>query len=182
MTRTRLLLTALAAATVLATAGAGYWYTTFDDMAATQTLCLPEDTTDRDKAGNVGTVAIVTVDRTVEYREEEPELEGGVVMSAVTVTEPLKGAPPASMVIGQSAVLDAKGRALAAGEPDYAPLRPGRRYVIGLTDTHEYRDGWVWFAVSADGRLGRERARWKDAVAHQNAPRADHRCDDVTAD
>lgn len=38
------------------------------------------------------------------------------------------------------------------------------RYVIGLTDTREYRDGWVWFAMSADDRLGTERARWKNTV------------------
>ncbi|MFE3947185.1 hypothetical protein ACFXPV_35800 [Streptomyces sp. NPDC059118] len=124
MTRTHFPLTALAATIMLATAGTGYWYTARDGATSVHAVCLPEDNADRNKVGNGGTAAIVIVEWPVEYREEEPDLESGVLMSAVTVTEPLKEAPPTSMVIGQSVVLDGKKRAPATGEPDYALHHP----------------------------------------------------------
>ncbi|MFF6772044.1 hypothetical protein ACFY8W_00580 [Streptomyces sp. NPDC012637] len=55
---------------------------------------VPEDATDRDKAGDAPTVTLVTVDRTVEYREEEPGDGSGVRLSRVTVAEALRPRVP----------------------------------------------------------------------------------------
>lgn len=87
-------------------------------------MCLPEDNNDRDKVGNKrdGRDRHRGVDGRVP--RGGADLESGVLMSAVTVTEPLKEDPPTSMVIGQSVVLDGNERALATGEPDYALHHP----------------------------------------------------------
>ncbi|MEU8529329.1 hypothetical protein AB0C77_27640 [Streptomyces sp. NPDC048629] len=166
MTRTRISLAALGVLFVLGGgAGGYYWYAGLDAASGVSAVCVPEDATDRDKAGNVATVAVVTVDAHVANG-------GGVRLSRVTVHDVLKGDPGATLVIGQSVPVP------GSHDDAFVPLAPGHRYVVGLKEATEYRDGWVWFATSADNDLTAARARWADAVAHQNPPRPDRRCDD----
>ncbi|MEU4063439.1 hypothetical protein AB0F25_13560 [Streptomyces wedmorensis] len=185
MQHKRTTLTVLAAAAVLTTAGAA-WYTTLDapthtdPPTAAHGVCLPATDTDEDKAGYSHTIAVVTVDRTVEYREEG-EAPGGALLSKVTVVEPLKGTPPATMTIGQS-VLRQTGGGYAKTKPAYLPLEPGHRYVVGTVPDPNYDDGWVWFATSADDDLTAATTRWTRAVTHQIAPHPDPACNDVIDD
>ncbi|ALO13607.1 hypothetical protein AQF52_8026 [Streptomyces venezuelae] len=129
MKHKRTTLTMLAAAAVLTTAGAA-WYTTLDTPAGegppsgAHGLCLPTTETDEDKAGYAHTIALVSVDRTVEYREESPDA-GGALVSAVTTLQPLKGTPPKRMTIGQSVLQTGSG--YARTKPAYLPLEPGHR-------------------------------------------------------
>ncbi|SEE59626.1 hypothetical protein [Streptomyces sp. TLI_105] len=185
MKHKRTTLTVLAAAAVLTTAGAA-WYTTLDtpaDSAPPSTahgMCLPATDTDEDKAGYAQTIALVTVDRTAEYREEG-EAPGGALLSKVTVVEPFKGTPPATMTIGQS-VLRQAGGGYAKTKPAYLPLEPGHRYIVGTVPDPAYGDGWVWFATDADNDLTAATARWTRAIDHQIAPHPDPACDDVATD
>ncbi|MFE5597394.1 hypothetical protein [Streptomyces sp. NPDC056549] len=185
MKHKRTTLTVLAAAAVLTTAGAA-WYTTLGTPAgsappaAAHGMCLPATDTDEDKAGYAHTIALVTVDRTVEYREED-EAPGGALLSKVTVVEPLKGSPPKTMTIGQSVLRQADGR-YAKTKPAYMPLEPGHRYIVGTVPDLAYGDGWVWFATAADNDLPTVTNRWTHAIDHQIAPRPDPACDDVVVD
>ncbi|MFS0698116.1 hypothetical protein [Streptomyces nitrosporeus] len=182
MKHKRVTLTALAAATVLVTAGAA-WYTTLDashqdsSPAAVHGLCLPATETDEDKAGYAQTIALVAVERTLEYREESADA-GGTLMSEVTVLDALKGDPPKTMTVGQSA-LPVAGGGYVRTKPAYLPLEPGHRYVIGAVPDGAYEDGWVWFATTADTGLPAVTARWKRAIAHQAAPHPDSACEDT---
>ncbi|PWG09697.1 hypothetical protein DF268_31215 [Streptomyces sp. V2] len=93
---------ALATATaVLCATAAGVWYAGSSGGDEIASVCVPAYERDVDKAGYAAVVAVVTVTRTVGYLEEEAELPGGVLMSALRVDEPLKGAPPAEMAVGQ---------------------------------------------------------------------------------
>lgn len=126
VTRTRFLSTHLPTPSCLPRPGAvtGTSPRRRDDATAVHSVCLPEDNNDRDKVGNKrdGRDRHRGVDGRVP--RGAADLESGVLMSAVTVTEPLKEDPPTSMVIGQSVVLDGNERALATGEPDYALHHP----------------------------------------------------------
>ncbi|MFE5710322.1 hypothetical protein ACFQ7J_05755 [Streptomyces sp. NPDC056501] len=143
-------------------------------------VCLPANDTGEDKAGYAQTIALVTVDRTVEYREED-ETPGGALLSKVTVVERLKGIPPTTMTIGQS-VLRQEGGGYAKTKPSYLPLEPGHRYVVGTLPDPAYGDGWVWFATAADNDLTAATTRWTRAVDQQAAPHPDTACNDVTND
>lgn len=185
MKHKRTTLTVLAAAAVLTTAGTA-WYTTLDTPtgsgppAEAHGVCLPANDTDEDKAGYAQTIALVTVDRTVEYREED-EAPGGALLSKVTVVERLKGSPPTTMTIGQSVLREAGG-GYAKTKPAYLPLEPGHRYVVGTVPDPAYGDGWVWFATAADNDLTAATTRWTRAVDHQVAPHPDPACNDVIND
>lgn len=185
MKHKRTTLTVLAAAAVLTTAGAA-WYTTLDTPtgsgppAEAHGLCLPATHTDEDKAGYAQTIALVTVDRMVEYREED-ETPGGALLSKVTVVERLKGSPPTTMTIGQSVLREAGG-GYAKTKPSYLPLEPGHRYVVGTVPDPAYGDGWVWFATAADNDLTAATTRWTRAVDRQVAPHPDPACNDVIND
>lgn len=182
MKPTHTLAVALAAGAVVATAAAGAWYTTLDTDGPTTTAshgsCVPAYDSDTDKAGYAHTVAVVTVTRTVEYREED-ELPGGVLMSDLRVDEPLKGTPPAALTVGQGVGRTAQGGYTTADAGSYPVLTPGHRYVVGLIPSTSYEDGWLWFADAADTGLDSRRTRWRTAVAHEAAPHPDRRCDDV---
>ncbi|MEU1863655.1 hypothetical protein [Streptomyces gardneri] len=181
MKHKRATLSVLAAAAVLTTAGAA-WYTTLDTPAGegppsgAHGLCLPATDTDEDKAGYAHTIALVSVERTVEYREESADA-GGALVSAVTILQPLKGTPPKQMTVGQS-VLQAGG-GYAMTKPAYLPLEPGHRYVVGIVPDSDYGDGWVWFATAADSDPAAATARWTRAVARQIAPHPDPACTDL---
>ncbi|WP_329624730.1 hypothetical protein OG357_33850 [Streptomyces sp. NBC_01255] len=185
MKHKRTTLTILAAAAVLTTAGAA-WYTTLDTPtgsgppAEAHRLCLPATDTDEDKAGYAQTIALVTVDRTVEYREGD-EAAGGALLSKVTVAQRLKGSPPTTMTIGQS-VLRQAGGGYTKTKPSYLPLEPGHRYVVGTVPDPAYGDGWIWFATAADNDLTAATTRWTRAVDRQVAPHPDPACNDVIND
>ncbi|MFD0153718.1 hypothetical protein ACWGQ4_28640 [Streptomyces sp. NPDC055721] len=185
MKHKRTTLTVLAAAAALTTAGAA-WYTTLDTPTGNGPptdaygLCLPANDTDEDKAGYAQMIALVTVDRTVEYREED-ETPGGTLLSKVTIVEPLKGTPPERMTIGQS-VLRQTGGGYAKTKPAYLPLEPGHHYVVGTVPDPAYGDGWVWFATAADNDLTAATTRWTRAVDHQAAPHPHTACNDVIND
>ncbi|MFD3997179.1 hypothetical protein [Streptomyces sp. NPDC058583] len=185
MKHKRTTLTVLAAATVLTTAGAA-WYTTLDTPTHSgpptlaHGVCLPANDTDEDKAGYAHTIALVTVDRTVDYREED-EAPGGVLLSKVRVVQSLKGAPGATLTIGQS-VLRQADDTYAKTKPAYMPLEPGHRYVVGTVPDPAYDDGWVWFATTADNDPTAAATRWTRAVTHQVAPHPDPACNDVIND
>ena len=185
MKHKRTTLSVLAAAAVLTTAGAA-WYTTLDTPTGsgpptgTHGVCLPATETDEDKAGYAQTIALVTVESTVEYREED-EAVGGALLSKVTVVEPLKGSPPTTMTIGQS-VLRQAGGGYAKTKPSYLPLEPGHRYIVGTVPDPAYGDGWIWFATAADTDLTAATNRWTRAVDHQIAPHPDPACNDVIND
>ncbi|GGT26394.1 hypothetical protein GCM10010222_80250 [Streptomyces tanashiensis] len=178
----RTTLTVLAAATVLTTAGAA-WYTTLDTAAdrtppaTAHGMCLPATDTDEDKAGYARTIVLITVEKTVEYREED-EAPGGALLSKVTVVQPLKGSPPKTLTIGQSVLRQADGR-YAKTKPTYMPLEPGHRYIVGTVPDPAYGDGWVWFATAADNDLTTVTNRWTRAIDHQIAPHPDPACNDV---
>ncbi|MDV9186827.1 hypothetical protein R6L23_01005 [Streptomyces sp. SR27] len=184
MKHKRTTLTVLAAVAVLTTAG-GAWYTTLDTPAGegppltAHGMCLPATETDEDRAGYAHTIALVTVDRTVEYREESAD-PGGALVSAVTVVERLKGAAPERLTIGQSVLRDADG--YAKTKPAYLPLEPGHQYVVGIVPDPDYSDGWIWFATAADTDPAAATARWTHAVDRQIAPHPDPACDDITTD
>ncbi|MFB7449832.1 hypothetical protein [Streptomyces sp. NPDC056194] len=186
MKHKRTTLTVLAAAAVLTTAGAA-WYTTLDTpvgstpLAAAHGMCLPATDTDEDKAGYAHTIALITVDRTVEYREED-EAPGGALLSKVTVVQPLKGSPPKALTVGQS-VLRQTGGGYAKTKPAYLPLEPGHRYIVGTIPDPAYGEGgWVWFATAADNDLTTVTTRWTRAIDRQIAPHPDPACNDVTDD
>ncbi|RSS57478.1 hypothetical protein [Streptomyces sp. WAC01280] len=143
-------------------------------------MCLPATDTDEDKAGYVQTIALVTVDRTVEYREGD-EAPGGALLSKVTVVETLKSNPPATLSIGQSVLRQTSG-GYAKTKPAYLPLEPGHRYVVGTVPDPAYGDGWVWFATAADNDLTTATSRWTRAVDRQIAPHPDPACNDVIND
>ena len=183
MKHKRTSLTIVAAAVVLTTTAGAAWYTTLDTPAGdgppsvAHGLCLPATDTDEDRAGYARTIALVTVDRSVEYRKESAD-PGGALVSAVTVAAPLKGAPPKQMTIGQS-VLREVGGGYARTKATYLPLEPGHQYVVGIVPDSEYGDGWVWFATAADTDPAATTARWTRAVDRQIAPHPDPACTDV---
>ncbi|MFC9593993.1 hypothetical protein ACFTUC_29965 [Streptomyces sp. NPDC056944] len=186
MKHKRTTLTVLAAATVLTTAGAAAWYTTLDTPtdstppATAHAMCLPVTDADEDKAGYARTIALIAVDRTVEYREEA-EGPGGALLSRVTVVQPLKGSPSKTLTIGQSVLRQADGR-YAKSKPAYMPLEPGHRYIVGTVPDPTYGDGWVWFATTADNDLTTVTNRWTRAIDHQIAPLPHPACDDFSDD
>ncbi|WP_328940266.1 hypothetical protein OG259_00135 [Streptomyces sp. NBC_00250] len=175
----------MSAFSVFTTAGTA-WYTTLDTPAGSgppttaHGVCLPATDTDEDKAGYARTIALVTVDHAVEYREED-EASGGALLSKVTVVQPLKGAPAARLTIGQSVLRQADGT-YAKTKPAYLPLEPGHRYVVGTVPDAAYDDGWVWFATAADNDLATATTRWTRAIDHQVAPHPDPACNDVLND
>lgn len=95
--------------------------------------------------------------------------------------KPLKGTPPPTMTVGQSALPLASGGYVKT-KPAYLPLEPGHRYVIGTVPDSDYADGWVWFATAADTDLAQATTRWAQAIARQVAPHPDPACGDVIDD
>ncbi|MFB7345856.1 hypothetical protein ACFCZ6_38040 [Streptomyces hydrogenans] len=183
MKHKRATLTALAATAVLTTAGAA-WYTTLDTPAGTgpsataHGLCLPATETDADKAGYARTIALVTVEKTVEYREGSSD-PGGVLISRVKVDQTLKGTPAETLTIGQSVLPVASG-GYAKTKPAYLPLEAGHQYVIGTVPDTDYGDGWVRFVTSADTDTTAAVQRWTTAVAQEAAPHPNPACTDTT--
>lgn len=134
--------------------------------------CAPVMDTDRDKAGLVDHIAVVTA----EEQSHPLRSPDGVqrVTVQVKVGEVLKGNLPATIPIDQDAAQGAR--------PEFAqqPLVPGHRYIIGVHNWDTSIGRNAFFATSADGdQLQAERARWADAVAHQNPKRAAAGCQDV---
>ncbi|MEU7018799.1 hypothetical protein [Streptomyces sp. NPDC046385] len=164
-------LLSLAGALVLAGSATTATMVLLDDVTVSAS-CAPVMDTDRDKAGLVDHVAVVTAEEQFRPLRSTNGIQRVTVQ--VKVDEILKGNLPATMPIDQ----DVSQGARSAFEQQ--PLVPGHRYVIGVHnwDTGVGRN--AFFATSADGdRLQTERARWGDAVAHQNPKRAAPGCQDV---
>ncbi|MEV7282271.1 hypothetical protein [Streptomyces sp. NPDC093111] len=139
-------------------------------------MCVEQDETDRDKAGLVDHVTVVTVDQNPKVKQEDPS-SAAYLTSRVHVEETLKGTVPTAATVEQAVNVTPTG-AYQAAAPHQQPLLPGHRYVIGVQDWPGY-DGQIWFATNADGlQLQSQRARWQDAVAHQNPPRTHEDCKD----
>ncbi|MEU8758033.1 hypothetical protein [Streptomyces sp. NPDC048659] len=141
-------------------------------------VCARVNETDRDKAGLADHVAVIGVDKALGETAVDDLRQA---TAQVRVDQTLKGALPASFAVEQTVERTPAGL-LAAGAPDRHPLLPGHRYVVGLNDWRgaagTVTARTVWFAYPADAdRLDAEKARWADAVAHQNPPRADPRCE-----
>ncbi|MFC8980994.1 hypothetical protein ACFU3J_27910 [Streptomyces sp. NPDC057411] len=165
-------LLSLAGALVLAGSATTATMVLLHDDVTVSASCAPVMDTDRDKAGLVDHIAVVTA----EEQSRPLRSPDGVqrVTVQVKVDEVLKGNPPATIPVDQEVTQGAR--------PEFAqqPLVPGHRYVIGV---HNWDTGIgrnAFFATSADGdQLQTERARWADAVAHQNPKRAAAGCKDV---
>ncbi|MGW5001549.1 hypothetical protein ACWEP8_28185 [Streptomyces hydrogenans] len=172
----RTMLLPLAGAFVLAVSAATAAVVLQEDDVTVSAVCVPIMDTDRDKAGVVEHVAVVTAgEQSGATRDDDGEQR---VTVQVTVDEVLKGSLPKTMPIRQGANEQARPDVLQQ------PLLPGHRYVIGVLGTSSDRAvseaTSAFFATSADGpQLQTERARWKDAVAHQNPERIDPGCNDV---
>lgn len=176
----RTMLLSLAGALVLAGSAATAAVVLQDDDVTVSTSCVPVMDTDRDKAGLVDHIAVVTAreqsgpTRTSEGTEQ--------VTVQVTVDEVLKGSLPASIPIDQVVRQGAGGTSPAY---EQQPLVPGHRYVIGVhnwdTDTGATAVGrGAFFATSADGaQLQSARKRWTRAIEHQNPTRFEPRCSDI---
>ncbi|MET9952430.1 hypothetical protein ABZ135_12900 [Streptomyces sp. NPDC006339] len=173
MNRTMLLV--LAGAVVL-TASATAAYTSLkDDTVTVSAVCVPVQENDRDRAGLAAHLAVVTVDKTLKVTAHDGYHEA---LSRVRVVENLKGELPTALDVTQTVDRTSTG-ALVAATDHKQPLLPGHRYVIGIYQ-HPDPTPDVWLSSSADGaELDKVRAHWKDAIAHQNAPRSDPKCNDV---
>ncbi|MEU8540865.1 hypothetical protein AB0C52_12910 [Streptomyces sp. NPDC048717] len=173
----RIVLLSLAGVVVLAGSAAAAVAVLQDDVEVSAS-CVPIMDTDRDRAGLVDHVAVVTAGKQSETRRTA-EGEQQVTLN-VKVEEVLKGDLPASIPIDQVVEHESGGTRYAQ-----QPLVPGHRYVIGMydwtTDTGATTIGrGAFFATSADGtQLQAARKRWQDAIAHQNPPRTDPTCSDV---
>ncbi|MFC9734331.1 hypothetical protein ACFWEO_14605 [Streptomyces roseolus] len=172
----RTMLLSLAGAIVLAASATTAAVILQEDDVTVSAVCVPVMDTDRDKAGVVEHVAVVTAgEQSGPTRGSDGEQR---VTVQVTVDEVFKGSLPKTMPVSQGATEQARPDVLQQ------PLVPGHRYVIGVLGGPS--DGAVsearsaFFATSADGaQLQAERARWKDAVAHQNPERVDPGCTDI---
>ncbi|MFI6644531.1 hypothetical protein [Streptomyces sp. NPDC050504] len=140
-------------------------------------VCVPVLDTDRDKAGVVDHVAVVTA---TGRSRPVPASDGAEKVTVqVAVDEVLKGSLPPTMPIDQRAGDRAHPRF------EQQPLVPGHRYVIGVHNWSAENGSTTvgrsaFFATGADGaRLQVERKRWKDAVAHQNPERLQPGCNDM---
>ncbi|MFF9340786.1 MULTISPECIES: hypothetical protein [unclassified Streptomyces] len=172
----RTVLLPLAGAVVLAASATTVAVVLQEGDVTVSAVCVPIMDTDRDKAGVVDHVAVVTAG------EQSGPTHGSDgeqrVTVRVTVDEVLKGTLPKTMPVTQGATEQARPDLLRQ------PLVPGHRYVIGVlggpSDDTLSEARSAFFATSADGvQLQAERARWKDAVAHQNPERVDPGCTDV---
>ncbi|MER8047671.1 hypothetical protein [Streptomyces sp. NPDC094032] len=175
----RTIVLSLAGAVVLAGSATAAVLATQDDDVTVHAICLPVDETDGDKAGIVDHVAVVTVDQTVKEQPNDVNVE---IFSMVRVDKTLKGTLPSGATVDQ-VVFRVPGGGIKATGPHRAPLTAGHRYVIGIDDwgsTTSPRLREVYFSTPADGaQLGKERTRWKTAVAHQTAKRIAPSCNDV---
>ncbi|MEV7282405.1 hypothetical protein [Streptomyces sp. NPDC093111] len=165
-------LLSLAGALVLAGSATTATMMLLDDDVTVSASCAPVMDTDRDMAGLVDHVAVVTA----EEQSRPLRSPDGVqhVTVQVKVDEILKGKPPATMPLDQDVAQAARP------EFEQQPLVPGHRYVIGVHDWDTGIGRNAFFATSADGdQLKAERTRWTDAVAHQNPKRAAPGCHDI---
>ncbi|MFG2116629.1 hypothetical protein ACGFRB_28995 [Streptomyces sp. NPDC048718] len=175
----RIVLLSLAGVVVLAGSAAAAVAVLQDDVEVSAS-CVPIMDTDRDRAGLVDHIAVVTTGKRSETRRTA-EGEQQATLN-VKVEEVLKGHLPASIPIDQIVEHDSGG----ARYEQQSLVPGGHRYVIGVynwtTDTGATTLGrGAFFATSADGttQLQAARTRWQDAIAHQNPPRTDPTCSDV---
>ncbi|MFB8040265.1 hypothetical protein ACFC8F_03060 [Streptomyces hydrogenans] len=174
----RTVLLSLAGAVVLAASATTAAVVLQEDDVTVSAVCVPIMDTDQDKAGIADNVAVVTAgEQSKAVRDSDGEQR---VTVQVRVEEVLKGSLPKTLPLDQTAGETARP------EVEQQPLVPGRRYVVGIPNTHPENGApgpgrWAFFATSADGTdLKTARQRWTDAIAHQNPKRIDPACDDTT--
>ncbi|MFF5969950.1 hypothetical protein ACFY7C_00325 [Streptomyces sp. NPDC012769] len=173
MNRTMLLV--LAGAVVLTGSAAAAYTTLQDDTVTASAVCVPVEENDRDRAGLAAHLAVVSVEKTLKVTAHDGYHES---LSRIRVIEDLKGKLPAALDVTQTVERTSSG-ALVAAADHKQPLIPGHRYVIGIYQ-HPDPTPDVWLSTPADGdELDEVRAHWKDAIAHQNAPRSHPNCNDV---
>ncbi|MFF5976998.1 hypothetical protein ACFY7C_36415 [Streptomyces sp. NPDC012769] len=171
------MLLVLAGAVVLTGSATAAYTTLQGDTVTVSALCVPVQENDRDRAGLAAHLAVVTVDKTLKITAHDGYHES---LSRIRVLEDLKGKLAAALDVTQTVDRTSAG-ALVAAADHKEPLLPGHRYVIGIYQ-HPDPTPDVCLSAPADGdELDQVRAHWKDAIAHQNAPRSDPKCNDVVA-
>ncbi|MEV7282400.1 hypothetical protein [Streptomyces sp. NPDC093111] len=122
-----------------------------DGPSTIDAMCVEQDETDRDKAGLVDHVAVVTVDQNLKVKQEAPS-SAAYLTSRVHVEETLKGTVPTAATV-EGAVNVTPTDAYQAAAPHQQPLLPGHRYVIGVQDWPGY-DGQIGADVPFPGGDG----------------------------